>query len=109
VPDNTEKETAEQTAARVRQADLRMRESSGQTPQESLAKGFDPRADVSADTRHRESNAQTRQESRAKGFDPRTEVSADARHIVKHLWIIFVLLPVLLGIVAAILIAMEKP
>jgi hypothetical protein len=30
-------------------------------------------------------------------FDPRTEVSADARHIagriVKHLWIIFVLLP----------------
>jgi hypothetical protein len=26
-------------------------------------------------------------------FNPRTEVSADARHIVKHLWIIFVLLP----------------
>src|SRR5208282_6276711 len=26
----------------------------------------------------------------------RTEVSADARHIVKHLWIIFVLLPVVL-------------
>jgi hypothetical protein len=30
-------------------------------------------------------------------------VSADARHIVKHLWMIFVLLPVVLGIVLAIL------
>jgi hypothetical protein len=53
-------------------------------------------------------------------FDRRTEVSADAYHIVKraredsreaagriikHLWIIFVLLPVVLGILFAILTA----
>ena len=31
-------------------------------------------------------------------FDPRTEVSADARHIVKHLWIILVLLPGVVGL-----------
>jgi hypothetical protein len=38
-----------------------------------------------------------RQELQDNPFDPRTEVSADAIHIasriVKHLWIIFVLLP----------------
>lgn len=28
-------------------------------------------------------------------FDPRREVSADARHIVKHLWILFVLFPII--------------
>jgi hypothetical protein len=80
--DIPEKETVEQREARVREADLRMRESSRQTRQQSLF---------------------------AKGFDPRTEVSADTRHIVKHLWFIFVLLPFVLGIVAAILIALEKP
>jgi RNA polymerase subunit RPABC4/transcription elongation factor Spt4 len=35
-------------------------------------------------------------------FDPRTEVSADAKYIsgrlVKHLWIIFVLLPLVAGL-----------
>jgi len=35
-------------------------------------------------------------------FDPRIEISADARHIagkiIKHLWIIFVLLPIVLVI-----------
>ena len=31
-------------------------------------------------------------------LNPRREVSADARHIVKHLWIIFVCLPALLGL-----------
>ena len=40
-------------------------------------------------------------------FDQRTEVSADAKHIaskiVTHLWLIFVLLPVVLGILFAIL------
>jgi hypothetical protein len=40
-------------------------------------------------------------------FDPRLEVSEDARYIsgriVKHLWIIFVLLPVVLAILFAIL------
>ncbi|MGO8793534.1 MAG: hypothetical protein ACLQLC_01825 [Candidatus Sulfotelmatobacter sp.] len=46
-------------------------------------------------------------ESLAKAFDPRTEISADAQHIagriVKHLWIIFVLLPVVLGVLFLIL------
>lgn len=40
-------------------------------------------------------------------FDPRTEVSADARYmaaqIIKHLWIIFILLPVVLAVLYAIL------
>jgi hypothetical protein len=40
-------------------------------------------------------------------FDPRTEVSADARHIagniVKHLWIICIVLPFVLAILYAIL------
>lgn len=58
---------------RIRQADARMKESSGQ-PQESI-----------------------------KGFDPRREVSADAHYIVKHLWIIFVLLPVVLGVLLMLL------
>lgn len=43
-------------------------------------------------------------------FDPRTEVSADAVHIasriVKHLWILFVLFPLMLGILAAIIAGM---
>jgi hypothetical protein len=37
-----------------------------------------------------------RAELEANPFDPRTEVSADAKNIVKHLWFIFVLLPVVL-------------
>ena len=53
--------------------------------------------------------AAKRQESLANPFDPRTEISADAQHIagriVKHLWIIFVLLPVVLGILFTILTA----
>jgi hypothetical protein len=36
------------------------------------------------------------------------EVSADARYIVKHLWIIFVLLPFVLGLVYAILNAITR-
>ena len=40
-------------------------------------------------------------------FDPRSEVSADAKHIagriVKHLWIIFVLLPVVLALLYSLL------
>jgi hypothetical protein len=39
-------------------------------------------------------------------FDPRTEVSADARYIagriVMHLWILFVLLPIIIGILLAL-------
>ena len=40
-------------------------------------------------------------------FDPRTEISADARHIssriVTHLWIIFVLLPIVTVVLLAML------
>jgi hypothetical protein len=54
-----------------------------------------------------------RQASIARGFDLRSEVSEDARYIsgriVTHLWIIFVLLPVVLGILFAILYALVKP
>lgn len=42
-------------------------------------------------------------ELRDNPFDPRNEVSADARQIVKHLWIIFVALPFVLGILFVIL------
>ena len=35
-------------------------------------------------------------------FDPRTEVPADAKRIVTHLWIIFVILPVAIGILWAV-------
>jgi hypothetical protein len=48
-------------------------------------------------------NATRRAELLEHPFDARTEVSAGARHIVKHLWIIFVLLPVVLGILFALL------
>ena len=34
-------------------------------------------------------------------FRPKFDVSADARHIVKHMWIIFVLLPFVLGLLIA--------
>jgi hypothetical protein len=40
-------------------------------------------------------------------FDPRTEVSADAQHIagqiVKHLWILFVLLPIIAFVLYGVL------
>ena len=35
-------------------------------------------------------------------FDPRIEISADARQIVKHMWILFVLLPFIIGLQLAI-------
>jgi hypothetical protein len=35
-------------------------------------------------------------------FDPRTEVSADAKKIVRTLWTIFVVLPVLVAILYAL-------
>ena len=57
----------------------------------------------------RAARAAKREELQDNPFDPRTEVSADAKHIagriVKNLWIIFVLLPVVLGILFAILTA----
>jgi hypothetical protein len=51
------------------------------------------------------------EELRAYPFDPRTEVSADARHvasrIVTHLWILFVLLPFVAGVLFALLMAIK--
>jgi hypothetical protein len=44
-----------------------------------------------------------RQELVENPYNPRTEFSADANKIVKHLWIIFVLLPLLLWILYSIL------
>jgi uncharacterized membrane protein YvbJ len=52
-----------------------------------------------------------RQELQNNPFDPRTEISADAIHIasriVKHLWIIFVLLPFVAVVLWAILAALK--
>jgi hypothetical protein len=49
-----------------------------------------------------EARATKRAELQDNPFDPRSEVSADAKHvagrIVTHLWIIFVLLPVVLAV-----------
>ncbi len=60
-----------------------------------------------ADSDRAEQRVLRRKELEDNPFDPRTEVSADAHHIagriVKHLWIIVVLLPVVLGILYAIL------
>lgn len=33
-------------------------------------------------------------------INPRTEVSADAKHVVTHLWILLVLLPAFLALLA---------
>ena len=66
----------------------------------------DRQATVAAE-QHRQSERRRRLEDNP--FDPRTEVSADAMHIasriVKHLWIIFVLLPFVAALLWAILIA----
>jgi ElaB/YqjD/DUF883 family membrane-anchored ribosome-binding protein len=40
-------------------------------------------------------------------FDKRSEISADARYIVKHLWIIGVGVPAVLGAVTALLLSMR--
>jgi hypothetical protein len=54
----------------------------------------------------RAARAAKREELQDNPFDPRTEVSADAKHIagriVIHLWILFVLLPVIIGILLAL-------
>ena len=51
--------------------------------------------------------ARKREGLQADPFDPRTEVSADAKHIagriVTHLWILFVLLPFIIGLLWAML------
>jgi len=50
--------------------------------------------------------AAKRKELQDNPFDPRTEVSADAKHIagriVKHLWILFVLLPFIIGVLLVV-------
>lgn len=46
-----------------------------------------------------------RQELQDNPFDPRTGVSADAKHITKTIWTIFVLLPVVFGILFGIIAA----
>jgi hypothetical protein len=54
-----------------------------------------------------EETAKRREELRTNPFDARTEISADARYIakqiVKHLWIIFVALPIVLAVLFEIL------
>ena|SRR5882724_6250628 len=54
-----------------------------------------------------EARARKRAELQENPFDSRNEVSADAKHIaariIKHLWIIFVLLPVVLGVLWALM------
>ena len=54
-----------------------------------------------------EARAKKRAELQENPFDTRTEVSADAKHIagriIKHLWIIFVLLPIVLGVLWALM------
>lgn len=71
--------------------------------QQALCADLLARADAEAKRRA----DMSREEIENNPFNPRAEVSADARHIadhiVKHLWIIFVLLPVMLGILFAIL------
>ena len=54
-----------------------------------------------------DARARKRAELLENPFDSRAEVSADAKHIassiIKHLWIIFVLLPVVLGVLWALM------
>jgi hypothetical protein len=50
--------------------------------------------------------AAKREELQAKPFDPRTEVSADAYiagRIVTHLWLLFVLLPFIIGVLLVLI------
>lgn len=81
---------------------------------ERLAKG-DPALAAATRERHeaerRTAMASGREELQNNPFDPRTEVSADARHIagriVKHLWILFVLLPIVAVLLLALINAMK--
>jgi hypothetical protein len=68
----------------------------------------DKRAAMEAEIQRR---SEVRKELADNPFNPRTEVSADAIHIasriVKHLWIIFVLLPFVAALLWAILAALK--
>jgi hypothetical protein len=54
----------------------------------------------------RERLIERRKELEADPFDPRTEISADAKHIasriITHLWILFVLLPIIAVVLFAL-------
>jgi len=56
---------------------------------------------------YRQRQSEHREDLENNPFDPRTEVSADAKHIasriVTHLWILFVLLPVIIGVLLEVL------
>jgi len=56
-----------------------------------------------AEVEHRAAVVAKREDLRDNPFDPRKEVSADARHIVKHLWILFVLLGFTIGLLLVML------
>ena len=45
---------------------------------------------------HRDEEAQVEHYQRP--FNPKSDVSADAKYIVRHLWIVLVLLPIILGV-----------
>jgi hypothetical protein len=51
--------------------------------------------------------SERRKELETTPFDPRTEVSADAKHIasriITHLWILFILVPVIIAVLLAVL------
>ena len=74
------------------------------------AKEKDARA--KAEEAEQDRRSKVSEELQSNPFDPRNEVSADARHIaqriVKHLWIIFVALPFVLGILYLILFTLAK-
>lgn len=95
--DNTKSESLPRDIPRWNQDKGRVEYPNGEAPEERIL-------------RLRE---EKRQASIARGFDLRSEVSEDARYIsgriVTHLWIIFVLLPVMLGVLFSILYAVVKP
>jgi hypothetical protein len=72
-------------------------------------RGIDAPSKQAAVEAEQHQRSELRKELEDNPFNPRTEVSADAVHIasriVKHLWIIFVLLPFVAALLWAILIA----
>lgn len=57
---------------------------------------------------HQRKLEERRQRLEDNPFDPRTEVSMDARRIVAHLWIIFVLLPIVIYVLFLIMVPAAK-
>jgi hypothetical protein len=96
-PNCIEMEECAKTLARRRQLnDPAVQEAAGQAAMEA----------------EQQRRSEVRKELEDNPFDPRTEVSADAIHIasriVKHLWIIFVLLPFVAALSWAIVIAVQS-